>query len=287
MNPLSVILSILLLSFAPLLGVDHKSLTYYAIYDYFSNENKRDVNLGKVLINDILSDEDENQFNIVIVNDQEKYVNAYLRGDVTLLGMHVAAFAKNDNELNSVTKKYLVISTNKEPFEEYVTIIRSDMKSIKDIRKAMIEDSLNAQIYSNMFCLNNFKKECKDLFAYTRAKNSESAIINLYMKQTDMINIPLRVWKTAIKLNPALTNHMRIIDTSPKVFTFGLAIIRNNMDENEAKRIDKVKEKLTNKSQLHNQFGTLTKVESISYVSRSEMQEVLAYYNRYLRLLKK
>lgn len=281
MNKLFFIICNLFFLF-PIHAETARMVDVYYVLPNVTKEELRDMNLASSYIAETFKKSYFTGVNLIYSQDEDKYIQAYTKGDQRMLGLHLLTIAKNYTALEPITKYYFIHSLNKDLFEEYI-ILAKDISTEKEIYglKGAIDGSQNSEIFSDMTCLSLFKKEYKKALSVIKAKNAQDAIFKLYFDQADVAFVPLRSWESALKLNPSLGKTIKIILKSPKVFTYGVLSIRNNVNEENVEMLKQVSNDMVYKPEGQ-RLKLISKVKSTKLIFSSEIKSVIGYYLTYL-----
>jgi len=261
-----------------------RMIDVYYILPNVTKEELRDMNLASAYIAETFKKNYFTGVNLIYSQDEQKYIQSYAKGTQRMLGSHLLTIAKNYSTFEPITKYYFIHSLDKELFEEYI-ILTKGKASLKEISglNGVSDGSQNAEVFSEMTCLKEFKKECKNVLTVTKGKNAQDAIFKLYFDQTEIAFVPLRSWEAALKLNPALGKKIQIIAKSPKVFTYGVLSIHNQVNAENVEMLKQVNYDMLVKPD-GKQLRLISKVKSTKLVFSSEIKPMMDYYLNYLEL---
>lgn len=259
----------------------------YVLND-ISTLDARDLQLGYQYVANRFAKRYNVQVDIVYDMKGTEIVPGFIRNDVQYLGMSFSVLATILPRIEPYIGDILVSSTSNDLLESYVILTNNpSIKSLGDLcgkRAVMQEKEGNAITYADMTTLERYHKRYKDFFDVRIASSSQRAILMLFFNQADLAFVPLRSWEIAKTLNPAIAQKVRVLETSPKVFGYGVELYRKDLSP-EMLKIARQSNKEIPITEDGKQLLRIIKVTKRIPVTMNELKFMLSYYLRYQNLL--
>ncbi len=180
----------------------------------------------------------------------------------------------------SLTGETWVVQRSDKAYEEYVLLTRKGrdataMNKLKGATLSFYPDYGLLKMYLNYFIMNTFHTSPGDLFKVIREVKTESqAILDVFFGYSDVCLVAKHVLDTAIELNPAIRDKVKIIHRSGEKFIPVIYIALNNVSDIEQSRFNKAMKKLNNSTrgqQLLRLFG----IHAIKKIKQNKLYPML------------
>ncbi len=202
------------------------------------------------------------------------------------------SFFKNKNNLEKIADYFWTLSKNKEERIQYYLIAYKDLKinSFKELKnkKLTVSDvSMPALVWLDKNSLLENKKACSKLLKTLRFEKKDSMVLlDIFFKKSDLGIIKKDTWDSMLKLNPSLTQRLKIVKKSEKIFFPLIGVFKKNSNKDLVKMFfDEGAdfEKLPKGKELIYMLG----FDGIFKLDKEKLKELEKYYFEYFLLKEK
>lgn len=246
----------------------------------------RDIQLGyEFLINRIASRHDYT-FSVDYSNDDTKAIQDFQQQRYDYIALPISMAAKYFRQIEPYTGEIYISSQADEMFERYLTVVpangSSDTHAYMGKRAAIQKEFPNPNIYADSVCMDTFGRRLKDSFSISYVESSNRALLKLFFGQADIVFVSEKSWETAIMMNPALTQKLKVISTSPQVFAYGIEIFHKNIRPDFLQKVIQTNNELE-RSEDGRQALRIMKITHRKRIPMQELKEALKFYQAYFQ----
>jgi len=273
----------------PLSSDDSYHLHAGYILEGTSSIAARDVQLGY----EFLAKRYNKKYNITVemafYPKKENAISLFEKGNLDYIGMPFAIFASSYSRFKPYLSDIFISSTTDAVLEPFVTLVsQTEGSSISLFRgkKAVFEEEdSNAIVYADMITMKYFHNRYSDQFEVNNAPSAQRAILMLYFHQADIAFVPLRSWETAKMMNPSLEKKIKMVDTSPPVFGYGIELYHNRVPQKLHTLNAQMNHDLIT-TEDGKQLLRIMKAKQRILIEPNQIESYIGYYLQYQNLLK-
>ncbi|MDD2791152.1 MAG: hypothetical protein PHU40_10865 [Sulfurimonas sp.] len=249
---------------------------------------KRDLQLGFDFVTDRFAKKYNVEVTLHIDEDEKKLITMFEEEKLEYLGLRMCTLAKYYDLLSSSMGYTYLSSTNENLQERYVMLATSESAEAKSYlgkKVVMQEDECNAIMYADMTSIKYFNVRYFETLDVEYVQNPNRAILKRFFKQADIAFVPEKSWELAKSMNPAMENNVKLVETSPAIFTYGIETYHKNLPASEVAVI-KQSDKDLQDTEDGKQLLTIMKIGMRSQVQPQELRAYIKPYLEYQKEIK-
>jgi len=216
--------------------------------------------------------------NLHFYHDFDKLQKAVKRGKVDAIFLSPMSYVENEHYLKqNFAQGWLKKEEDGKPFFRYILLKRKESPSkglylVEYFRYGTISKSV-VQMYGWQHHLHfKFKKTLKE----------SKPVLDLFFKKCDYAIVKASTWSLMQELNPQLTQQLKVVHTSKRVFVDMVALFSKRMSkEGKKKYIESMN--AINTTEAGRQLMRLFKFNGLIFVKGNEFAPLEVYYSKYLK----
>lgn len=265
---------------------------YHARFAYagegMSNLSIKDIQLGYSFLVKRYAQLYHYEIDIVFDKSLNEMVHLFQKGNLDYIGMTMCSFNDHFEELIDFTDRIYIASSDIKERERYVMLTnlpQTPSKSWEGKKVALQDKECNALMYADMTSMTHLKKRAKESFKFDFVETPTRAILKLFFDQADIAFVPERSWELSKEMNPKMVEKIRVIETSPAVFVFGVEIYHKNVPSHMKAIFDKANEDLESLEE-GKQLLRIMKIANHQAIDKTKIEAFMGYYFEYKKRLK-
>lgn len=266
---------------------------YHARFAYagegMSNLSIKDIQLGYTFLVKRYAKLYNYELDILFDKNIHEMIGLFQAGNLDYIGMTMCSFSEHFEKFIDFTDRIYIASNDVKERERYVILTNLPTKmpfaSWEGKKVSMQDKECNAMMYADMTSLKHLKKSVQESFKIDFVDTPTRAILKLFFGQTDIAFVPERSWELSKEMNPAMAEKIRVVETSPAAFVFGVEIYHKNIPPHMKAIFDKANEELEGLED-GKQLLRIMKIANHKPIDKTKIEAFMGYYFEYKKRIK-
>ncbi len=266
---------------------------YHARFAYtgegMSNLSMKDMQLGYTFLINRYANLYNYELDVLFDKNLEEIVPLFQKGKLNYIGMAMCSFSEYFDELIDFTDRIYIASNDVKERERYVILTNLPTKapfaSWVGKKVSMQDKECNAMMYADMTSLTHLQKRVSESFKLDFVDTPTRAILKLFFDQSDIAFVPERSWELSKEMNPKMAEKIRVVETSPAVFTFGVEIYHKDIPANMKIIFDQANQELEGRED-GKQLLRIMKIADHKPIDKTQIEAFMGYYFEYKKRIK-
>jgi ABC-type phosphate/phosphonate transport system substrate-binding protein len=228
------------------------------------------------------------EIDVVFDKNLKEMIQLFQEGHLDYIGMTMCSFNEHFEELIDFTDRIYSASSDIKARERYVmltTLPQTPSKSWEGKKVTLQDKECNAMMYADMTSMTHLKKRSKESFNFDFVETPTRAILKLFFDQADIAFVPERSWELSKEMNPKMAEKIRVIETSPAAFIFGVELYHKNIPSHMKPIFDRANEELESLDE-GKQLLRIMKIANHQAIDKTKIEGFMGYYFEYKKRLK-